>query len=153
MLVGLAVASDTAAANKGGSRGGRSGGHSASPGGSHGGSHSGSRASGRSGNSGTKGSQHYRHHHHSGVGYAFLGAAALYPWPFSYDLPPAFYFGPDFLQAHQAVVPVYVEQFLGMPTPDMQGEVFCPNRGAYYPDVLDCPGGWQRVFYPWGAPD
>jgi hypothetical protein len=39
-----------------------------------------------------------------------------------------------------------VEKFEGAPTPETQGDIFCPDRGAYYPDVKECPGGWQRVF-------
>jgi len=41
--------------------------------------------------------------------------------------------------------PVYVERFSGEPTPGTTERIFCPNRGAYYPDATECPGGWQRV--------
>lgn len=43
---------------------------------------------------------------------------------------------------------VYVEQFAGTPTPDTQGEIYCAERNAHYPEVAECPGGWQRVFRP-----
>ena len=37
--------------------------------------------------------------------------------------------------------------FVGLsePTPGTTDVIYCPNRGAYYPDATDCPGGWARV--------
>jgi hypothetical protein len=61
-----------------------------------------------------------------------------YPW--SYPRP---YYG--YAPAAAAESPVYVERFPGEPTPQTPDLVFCPSRGAYYPDATDCPGGWQRV--------
>ena len=37
------------------------------------------------------------------------------------------------------------ELFDGTPTPQTQGDIFCPSQNAYYPDVKDCPNGWQRI--------
>ena len=42
---------------------------------------------------------------------------------------------------------VYIEKFEG--TPNAQsGDVYCPQENQYYPDVQDCPNGWQRVIRP-----
>jgi hypothetical protein len=41
--------------------------------------------------------------------------------------------------------PVYIEQYPGTPQPQTQYWYFCPNAGAYYPEVQSCPGGWQRT--------
>jgi len=57
-----------------------------------------------------------------------------------------YYYGPDYGQPQYAPPSVYVEKFEGTPTPKTQGELFCAEHGAYYPDIQDCPGGWQRVF-------
>jgi hypothetical protein len=85
---------------------------------------------------------HY-HHHYRFHGAYIAGAPFFYPWPYSYAFPPPYYFhyypGPYY----QPPV-VYVEKFVGSPTPGMRN-VYCPNRGAYYPKVQSCPGGWMRV--------
>ena len=74
------------------------------------------------------------HHHHSRFhGSFFLGTPFWYPRPY---------------YAYSPAPPIYVEQYLGEPTPDTRDVIFCPNRNAYYPDATDCPGGWQRVIPP-----
>ena len=50
--------------------------------------------------------------------------------------PPVYYYPP---------APTYIEQYPGVPGPQSQDWYYCPNQGAYYPYVKDCPGGWQRV--------
>ena len=32
----------------------------------------------------------------------------------------------------------------GTPNAD-SGDIYCPTLGQYYPDVQDCPNGWQRI--------
>ena len=74
------------------------------------------------------------HHHHSNFhGSFFFGTPFWYPRPY-YVYSPA--------------PTIYVEQYLGEPTPDTRDVIFCPNRNAYYPDATDCPGGWARVIPP-----
>ncbi len=113
--------------------GGRGGGGHGSGGGGHG--------------SGAGGGHH--HHHARFHGGGFVGApfwSPYYPCPYYYYGPPPYYYGPDYGLPQYAPPSVYVEKFEGMPTPETQGEIFCADRGAYYPDVQDCPAGWQRVF-------
>ncbi len=90
------------------------------------------------------GSSQPRRHHGRAV--IFIGAPFLFwSWPYGYTyLPPPYYYGPDYLP-HQNLPDVYIEKFEGTLTPDTPGEIYCPSRSAYYPDVQDCPGGWQRV--------
>ena len=92
------------------------------------------------------GSSHPRHHRGRAV--IFIGAPFLFwSWPYGYAyLPPPYYYGPDYLP-HQNLPDVYVEKFEGTPTPDTPGEIYCPSQSAYYPEVQDCPGGWQRLFH------
>ncbi len=95
--------------------------------------------------SGGGGSHRGFHHHHHGVffGGFFIGA------PFWGPYYPPYYYGPDYA-ARSEPPKVYVERFDGQPTPQTQGEIFCPAAGAYYPAVTECPGGWQRVIRPEG---
>jgi hypothetical protein len=90
--------------------------------------------------------------HHRGRAVIFIGAPFLFwSWPYGYAyLPPPYYYGPDYLP-HQNLPDVYVEKFDGTPTPDTPGDIYCPGKSAYYPDVQDCPGGWQRVIREQGA--
>lgn len=85
-----------------------------------------------------------RHHARSArfvAGGAF--AAGLYsgfPGPYSY------YYGPAWMGIEPPPPIMYVERFPGEPTAETQDTVYCPERGAPYPFVTSCPGGWQRVF-------
>jgi hypothetical protein len=85
-------------------------------------------------------------HHHHGRAVFFVGAPFLfYSWPYGYYYaPPPYYYGPDYA-AHYDMPPLYVEKFEGNPTPQTPGDIYCPEKRAYYPDVQDCPTGWQRV--------
>jgi hypothetical protein len=89
--------------------------------------------------SGARSGAHH-HHHHSRAVYSsafFFGS----PWwygPHYYPYPPA-------IAYVEPAAPIYVEQYVGEPTPGTTEVIYCPNRGAYYPDATDCPGGWARV--------
>jgi hypothetical protein len=85
----------------------------------------------------------YRFHGRSVI---FIGAPFMYwSWPYGYYyLPPPYYYGPDYV-AREELPAVFVERFEGQPTPDTPGEIYCPGENAYYPDVQDCPSGWQRI--------
>jgi hypothetical protein len=87
--------------------------------------------------------------HHSAGGF-FIGAPfgyQYYPYyPYYHYAPPPYYYGPDYSKPQYDLPAVYVEKFEGAPTPETQGDIFCPDRGAYYPEVQDCPAGWQREF-------
>jgi hypothetical protein len=145
---------------------GRGGGHG---GGGRGGSHSGGRHSGAARFSGGSGIGFaaggassaafairsptplqpsvvpHRHHHH-GRAVIFVGAPFLFwSWPYGYYYaPPPYYYGPDYVSRDE-FPGVYVEKFDGTPTPQTPGEIYCPGKQEYYPDVQDCPNGWQRV--------
>jgi len=93
------------------------------------------------GHGGRGGMHHHQHHAHSVF---FFGLSS---WPYYY-FPPPYYYGPDYSEAHYAPPTVYVEKFPGTPTPETQGEIFCPEKGAYYPEVQECAAGWQRVIRP-----
>ena len=79
--------------------------------------------------------------------FVIVGGAFFYPWwPYGYYYPPPpYYYGPDYSQAHYEPPALYVEKFEGTPDADTPGDIFCPGASAYYPDVQDCPNGWQRV--------
>jgi hypothetical protein len=81
-------------------------------------------------------SGHHSHPLHRPRIFLFGAAPLLYPRPY-YAYPYALPYSP--------VPPVYVEQYPGTPTPGTTELIFCPSRGAYYPDATECPGGWQRV--------
>jgi hypothetical protein len=87
----------------------------------------------------------YQHHYHFHGAY-FVGTPFFYPWPYTYAFPPPYYFHyyPGFWLPYYRPPVVYVEQFVGNPAPGMRN-IYCPNRAAYYPKVLSCPGGWMRV--------
>jgi hypothetical protein len=91
------------------------------------------RGGGRSGAKTGSGLRH-AHRHHSFSGAFVFGSPWWYRGGYAYA-PVAPYPEP----------PVYVERFPGEPTPGTSERIFCPNRGAYYPDATECPGGWQRV--------
>ena len=87
------------------------------------------------------GGHHHFHHHTVVVGSAFYFGAPWYPW-YAYPYPP-YYYGP-YYEATSTPPSIYVEKFEG--TPDANsGDIYCPSLGQYYPDVQDCPNGWQRI--------
>ena len=120
----------------------------AAPNGAWAGKHGGGRGSGAH-SSGARGGFHHRAS--SGGGF-FIGAPFGYQYspyyPYYAYAPPPYYYGPDYTTPQYALPTVYVEKFEGTPTPETEGDIFCPDQGAYYPDAKDCPGGWQREFRP-----
>jgi len=68
----------------------------------------------------------------------FIGGPYWYGYP-----PPPYYYGPMY-QATNVPPTVYVEKFDGTPSTGA-GEIYCPALDAHYPEVQDCPNGWQRV--------
>jgi len=76
-------------------------------------------------------------HRSGGSAFFFFGATAYpYPWPGYYPYP---------FMPYDTPPTVYVEQYPGTPTPDTEDWIYCPSAGASYPDVQECPGGWQRI--------
>ncbi len=85
---------------------------------------------------GRGGHPHY-HHHPVFFGSAFYFGAPWYPYPY----PAYYYYVP---QVSNEPPPVYVEKFEGKPD-ENSGEIYCPSLAEYYPDVQECPNGWQRI--------
>ena len=94
------------------------------------------RGSGRSHSGSRPGIAHHHHPHFVGRP-LFLGVPLVLPGAYYYYPPPPPYYNPP--------APVYIEQYPGTPSPQTRDWFYCPNKGAYYPYVKDCPGGWQRV--------
>jgi hypothetical protein len=79
------------------------------------------------------------------VGATFFFGAPYYPWPYyGYPVEPGPYGYPE-ADPSYAPPTMYVEKYAGTPTPGTKDWIFCPSAGSSYPDVLECPGGWQRV--------
>src|SRR3954465_3378964 len=89
-------------------------------------------------------SSHHHHHRTVVVGSAFFVGAPLW---YSYHYPP-YYYGPLY-EATETPPAMYVEKFEGKPDAT-SGDIFCPALGEYYPDVQECPNGWQRIIHPAG---
>ncbi len=81
--------------------------------------------------------------HHYGASRARVGAFVAAPL-FFYSPPPAYYNSPFFAAAQP---PVYIEQdaAYGVEKPAVASWYYCAGPQAYYPDVKECPGGWQPV--------
>jgi hypothetical protein len=79
-------------------------------------------------------------HHHSRV---FVSTGFYFGAPFYFYHPPPYYYGPTY-EATDALPAIYIEKFEGAPSADA-GEIYCPQLNAYYPDVQQCPNGWQRI--------
>ena len=84
----------------------------------------------------------HHHHHTVFVGSAFYFGAPWYPY---YYYPP-YYYGPLYEETSEPPA-MYVEKFEGKPDAN-SGEIYCPSLGDYYPDVQECPNGWQRIIRP-----
>ena len=81
-----------------------------------------------------------------GHGRAFVGGfyfGGPY-WPYYYGGP--YYYGPTY-EATALPPSLYIERFDGQPGADA-GELYCAALAAHYPDVPDCPNGWQRIIRP-----
>jgi hypothetical protein len=91
------------------------------------------------------------HHHHgfhrrAFVGGTFFFGAPYYPWPYyGYPVEPWPRYGYPAAFPSYSPPTRYVEKYEDTPTPETKDWVFCPSAGASYPDVQECPGGWQRV--------
>jgi hypothetical protein len=72
------------------------------------------------------------------VGGFFVGAPLWYAYH-----PGPYYYGPAF-EATNLPPSVYIEKFEGTPNAE-SGEIYCSQQDQYYPEVQDCPNGWQRV--------
>jgi hypothetical protein len=109
----------------------------ARPGGGHGGGHGAKHGGGyRGGHGHSHGHRHgyYRPYYGYGAAALFVGAA-YYAYPRYYPAP--VYYEP-------APAPVYVEQPQVAPqTPAYW--YYCQSAQGYYPQVQNCPDGWQRV--------
>ncbi len=83
----------------------------------------------------------FHHHRRIVVGTFFVGAPLWY----GYHYPP-YYYGPLY-EASNTPPSLYVEKFEGKPDAT-SGEIYCASLGQYYPDVQECPSGWQRIIRP-----
>jgi hypothetical protein len=85
----------------------------------------------------------FHHHRHRTffVGAFFIGPPMWYAYH-----PGPYYYGPAY-EANMAPPSVYVEKFDGTPS-STDGEIYCPQLDRHYPEVKECPGGWQRVIRP-----
>jgi hypothetical protein len=61
-----------------------------------------------------------------------VGAPAFWPW---WDYPPYVY-APD---------PVYYIEQGDETVPPAAEWLYCPALSTYFPYIMECPGGWQRV--------
>jgi hypothetical protein len=115
VLAAALVSEPVLARGKGGSGGGRSGHHS---------------GAGRS-------AHHSGHHARSPIfGGGLVAAPAFWPW-WNY---PAY----QLAGAYPAAPLYYIEQGDEAAAPG--GEwLYCDGANAYFPYVIECPGGWQRV--------
>jgi hypothetical protein len=113
--------------------------------------------------SGTAMADRYGHGHGRGHGFGgnvrfgiSLGFPIFAPayYPSRYYAYPAYSYPAPAYAYPRAVIgysspPVYVEQGVteAAPAPSQaQGDwYYCAASGAYYPDVGECPAGWQRV--------
>ena len=122
---------------RGGGGGYRGGGHSGGSGARYSGGH-------RGGN--WQGNRHYHGGYYRpywGAGAVFIGAS-YYAWPYypSYYAHPYYYPAPAYYPPAYDAGPVeYIEQ----PQGAVGDWFYCAGSRAYYPQVQECPGGWQRV--------
>ncbi len=140
----LFAAASVAEAGPGRGGGGfRGGGHAGGSGGRYSGAHGG-------------GNWHGHGHGHGGyyrpywgAGAVFLGATYI-GWPsyyYPYSPYPAYYaVPPAYPYSYGAPATEYIEQAPAEQAPAPQGFwYYCAESRGYYPQVQECPGGWQRV--------
>lgn len=108
--------------------------------------HSGHSGGGRSGH--FTGSGNFHHFHHGGHFHhrVFIGATA----PFYYPLPyydPYTYYAPYYYPPTVIAPPPaqYVAPYPAQSAPQAAYWYYCPESGAYYPYVQQCPSGWRQV--------
>jgi hypothetical protein len=90
------------------------------------------------GGHGGHGNQGHHFSHRATIG-VFVGPAFYSPY---YYYPPNYY---PYYPAVTNVPPVYVEQGSAGPVLSPGYWYYCGPAGAYYPNVNECPGGWQQV--------
>lgn len=81
----------------------------------------------------------HRHSHNHGHFGIYIGAP-LTPW---FAPPPVYHYPPRIVVVPAEPPPVYIEQYA--PQPPAQYWYYCREAGAYYPQVGECRGPWQRV--------
>ncbi len=83
----------------------------------------------------------HQHHHHGRV---IVTVPVYSPWyyPYYYTWPPYYYFSPE-----SEAQTVYIEQSSDQEENAQQPAYwyYCPESKGYYPDVKECPGGWQQL--------
>lgn len=79
--------------------------------------------------------------HHGGHGHVGVGVVVNPFWfdPWYYPGP---YYYPPAVVAVPTTPPVYIEREEGSPSAYWY---YCANPQGYYPDVKQCPAGWQPV--------
>ena len=88
---------------------------------------------------------HYRGAMSMAIGGPFWGPAWYYPSYYPYDP----YYSPYYTSVVEvpSTPPVYIER--SEPADDSSTPsgiwYYCPDSKAYYPYVMECPGGWQTV--------
>jgi hypothetical protein len=126
LLLIAAVTSEMALARGGGGHGGGGGGGHGGGGGGH--------SSGGHAGGGHSGGGHGHNHGHGSHGHhgVFLGGVAF---GFGYYYPPSYYYTwPDEIPNSP---PGYIEQGTDL--------YYCTSAQSYYPDVAECPEGWQAI--------
>lgn len=85
-----------------------------------------------------------------GHGHADIGVGIVYdpfwfgaPYPGPYYYPPYYY--PPPVVAVPATPPVYIERDANPAPQSSEYWYYCDRPPGYYPDVKQCPGGWQLV--------
>ncbi len=99
--------------------------------------------------SGSAFAQHHRGHGHGPrVSLGFYVGAPFYPYYYRPYYYAPYYYPPVVVAPAQP--PVYIEQAL--PAPDAAPQpapsawwYYCAGAQGYYPQVDQCPGGWQKV--------
>lgn len=74
-----------------------------------------------------------------GYPYGYLYGSPYYGYPYPYYYPPA-------AAAVPSSPPVYIQKNQPSAQQNPPGYwYYCPNPPGYYPDVKECPNGWQQV--------
>jgi hypothetical protein len=157
IVIGLAVVLVTGPPLPAAAMGG--GGHGSGGGGMSGGFHGGGEGMGMGMGGGFQGGHGQFHggpgNFHGGHGEfhgntrVFIGGFGWWGWPGWWGLgwwatPYPYYYGYASPVVVQQAPTQYIQQDPGSPSAAPYW-YYCPNAGAYYPYVKDCPGGWMQV--------
>ena len=85
------------------------------------------------------------HHYPAARARVFIAPALVAPAFYPRYYPAPVYYAPPPVYYVPGLPPAYIEQYNGAPQPQSQYMYYCPNVGAFYPEVQQCPGGWQRM--------